>query len=111
MSEENKPGKVGRPLGLKNKKSKEWEALRDLLVSDTGLDKFREELNKLRGKHYVNAYLKALEFILPKLARVEMTGDEEKPLEQRITFVVKDQTGNKIKEMGGDKPEEAIIIN
>lgn len=70
-----KPGKSGnlngRGSGNLNKKTEQWEIFSAYCL-DGGLKKFKEELTKLEGKAYVDAYLSLLEFHQPKLQRSEI---------------------------------------
>jgi len=58
-----------------------------------GLEKFKQELNTLEGKDYVNAYLTLLEFHKPKLARNDNKHSLDESIES-ITIEIKrnDQT-------------------
>lgn len=57
-----------RPFGSKNTKTEEWEQFRTYCLTG-GLVKFREEMDKLEKKDYVESFIKLLEFHKPKLAR------------------------------------------
>lgn len=61
----------GRPKGAANKETKQ---LREFLaeVADKNQAKFNQELNKLEGRDYINAYLTMLEYCTPKLQRAEI---------------------------------------
>lgn len=61
---------MGRPKGAKSKKTKQWEYFAEYCMAE-GLDKFTLEMNELKGKHYVQAYLHLMEYFKPKLSRIE----------------------------------------
>lgn len=63
---------AGSRKGIPNKKTEQWEAFVAYCMNG-GLEKFQEELDKLEGKEYVNAFTNLLEFHKPKLARTETT--------------------------------------
>lgn len=69
-----KPGEIknpkGRGKGTKNKKTLAWEALGKYLTED-GARKYKAELLRLKGKEYLDAYNKMLEFFKPKLSRTQ----------------------------------------
>jgi hypothetical protein len=54
-----------------------------------GADKFRDELMKLEGKNYVDAYLRLLEYVAPKLQRTQLVASVEEETKQQ--FIVGDQ--------------------
>jgi hypothetical protein len=60
----------GKPKGTLSTKTKGWELLKETIT--TGLtDKFMEEMEKLEGTAYINAYLNVMEYFKPKLSRQE----------------------------------------
>lgn len=79
--------------GVPNKATSETRSRLDLLVSEN-FDRYQEELNSLNGKDYVQAYHQMLEYVLPKLQRVETSTsldiDEmnEKQLNQVIESII-----------------------
>lgn len=60
----------GRPKGAKSKKTKQWEYFAEYCVEE-GCERFSQELNSLKGKEYVQAFLNLMEFFKPKLSRVD----------------------------------------
>ncbi len=75
-----KGNKFGRPrTGSKNKKTLEWETFSKYCL-EGGLQRFKEEMDTLEGRDYVESFLKLLEFHKPKLARVGLTDGNGKPL-------------------------------
>lgn len=66
----------GRPKGTVTRKTAILQTFCDSILTGGG-DKFKEELNKLEGKDYVQAYLALLEYAMPKMARIEHTGDAD----------------------------------
>jgi hypothetical protein len=72
----------GKPKGAKHEKTKQWEALGEMIVGDC-TDKVMQYLNDLWRKDkeaYFKAYTLLLEYFKPKQARTEIVGDEDKPL-------------------------------
>jgi Family of unknown function (DUF5681) len=62
---------AGRPKGATNKISAEQrDYLRDFIVENAG--KFEAEMEKLKGKVYVQLYLTIMQYILPKPATAEL---------------------------------------
>lgn len=72
----------GRPKGVENKTTK---TLKEFLVyiSENGKEKMWQEMQTLKGKLYVDAYLSLIEYVQPKLARTEVNSSGE------ITTIVK----------------------
>ena len=70
--------RAGRKPGAKNQRTKakeaigisNWNELKGF-VENNGVQKCITELQKLKGKTYVYAYLSLTEYIKPKLTRVE----------------------------------------
>ena len=67
---------MARPIGSKNRNTTERERLSEHLI-EGGIDRLISELNKLEGIQYVNAYVRLLEFFMPKLKRVEDSTEKE----------------------------------
>lgn len=67
---------AGSRKGIPNKKTAQWEAFSEYCLNG-GLERFERELNTLKGKDYVNAFITLLEFHKPKLARTEMKHEGE----------------------------------
>jgi hypothetical protein len=78
------PKTGGRSVGAKNKKTEQWEVFAAYCM-DGGLAKLEEELHKLKGKDFINAFSLLLEYHKPKLARTEVSGGD-KAIEHVITF-------------------------
>ena len=70
-----KKGNPGKPKGALSEKTKFWNQLKDYMTND-GADKFKDELQKLSGKDYINAFTNTLEYFKPKLQRTELTGED-----------------------------------
>lgn len=77
--------KGGRQKGAVNKKTEQWETFSQYCLN-SGLAKFEEELNKLKGTAFVNAFTNLLEFHKPKLSRgeQEQTGTIRIIIEEEI---------------------------
>jgi hypothetical protein len=83
--------RVLRPKGLKETSTlvKEslgltgWERMCQYIKNE-GADKYIETLHELSGKEFVIAYNAMTEFVKPKLARTEIAGDKENPIEVSV---------------------------
>jgi hypothetical protein len=66
-----------RPLGSPNKATAKT---RDLIqtVVEGSMTRIQEELETLHGKDYITAVVSLLEFVQPKLARIEHQGEDNK---------------------------------
>lgn len=89
----------GRQKGTPNRKTETWETFAAYCI-EGGLERFRSELEKLKGKQYVDAYLTLLEYHKPKLARVEKKSSGTVHHEH---IIYQGQDANKGFEVG-DKP-------
>lgn len=73
---------VQRPKGSKNKKTllkeaaglSSWDKFKQFIENE-GVEKCIQEINKLKGNQYLIAYGSLMEFVKPKLARTELSGD------------------------------------
>ena len=61
---------AGSRKGIKNKRTQQWEEFTAYCL-EGGLERFREELDKLSGKDYVQVYLKLLEFHKPRIQELQ----------------------------------------
>jgi len=64
-----------RPKGAKNLKTLEEEQFREkfhMYCYTGGFQQFLDELKVLKGRSYVEMFLKALEFVEPKLSRMDV---------------------------------------
>lgn len=79
----NKMGK-GRPVGAINR-STEQAKLAIARLANRGLDNISEDLEKIRKSDPVEAaklYLKLLEYIVPKKAAIELSGEINQKIQQ-----------------------------
>lgn len=60
----------GSRKGKKNKRTEQWDAFADYCLNG-GLQRFQDELGRLKGKDYVMAFSNMLEFHKPKQQRIE----------------------------------------
>jgi hypothetical protein len=60
----------GKPKGAVSLKTRGWQLLAETITT-TLTDKFMEEMDKLEGTAYINAYLNMMEYFKPRLSRVE----------------------------------------
>lgn len=90
----NKFGK-GRPPGRLNR-STEQAKLAVARIANQGLDILREDMERIREKDPVEAakiYLKLLEYIVPKKASIDITGQINQRIEQ-ISVNIQDGIAN-----------------
>ena len=71
---DKKPEKAGRKQGSLNKTTKTMREFFIAIIEDNQ-KKALEELAKLKGKDYIDAYLKLAEYAVPKLSRIELAGN------------------------------------
>lgn len=80
-----KPGQsgnpAGKPKGAKSRKVEQWDKLSGYLLN-SGAERFKKELIKLKGKEFVDAYNKTMEYFKPKLSRqqLEHSGEIDSPV-------------------------------
>lgn len=75
----------GRPKGAKSKKTLILEGFIHSIL-EGGAEKFHNEVMKLKGKDFINAYKDLLEYGMPKLARKELV--EERPVQKLKVEIV-----------------------
>lgn len=76
------------PKGTKQKKTvlkesiglKNWDQLKSFIEKE-GAEKLVTEISKLNGKDYVIAYGMLAEYVKPKLNRVTLEGNPDKPIQ------------------------------
>jgi len=91
----NKLG-LGRPKGGLNRSS-EQAKLAVARIANQGLDAFREDIDRIRKENPIEAaklYLRLLEYIVPKKASMELSGELNQRIQQ-ITVNI-NQTGSGI---------------
>lgn len=66
----------GRPKGSFNAKNAEIRDFIQLILTE-GKEKFREEMMKLSGKQFIEAWTTLIEFSTPKLSRTEVKAEVE----------------------------------
>jgi hypothetical protein len=89
----NKLG-LGRPRGGLNRSS-EQAKLAVARIANQGLDAFREDIDRIRKENPIEAaklYLRLLEYIVPKKASMEISGELNQKIQQ-ITVNI-NQTGS-----------------
>jgi hypothetical protein len=75
---------TGRPVGAINR-STEQAKLAIARLANSGLDALREDLVKIRKEDPLEAakiYLKLIEYIVPKKAQMELTGEINQKIQQ-----------------------------
>lgn len=72
---EGHPKKGGRTPGAKNKRTVVLDTFAKS-ICDGGMEKFQAEMNKLKGKEFVYAYLSVFEYVKPKLTRTTVDAGE-----------------------------------
>jgi hypothetical protein len=65
----------GRPKGTLNKRSEKWNQLCDYLLDD-GIDRLQVAMSGLEPKEFIDAYVKILAYIKPKLQSVDTNSSE-----------------------------------
>lgn len=89
---------TGRPKGAVNR-STEQAKLTIARIANRGLDNISEDLEKIRKTDPIEAtklYLKLLEYIVPKKAQMEISGQIDQRIQQ-ITVNI-NRNGNEIKD-------------
>jgi hypothetical protein len=84
----------GRPKGGLNRSS-EQAKLAVARIANQGLDAFREDIDRIRKENPIEAaklYLRLLEYIVPKKASMELSGEINQRIQQ-ITVNI-NQTGS-----------------
>jgi len=87
----------GRAKGVKNKRTREWEAFEKLFMTKI-IENVGIELEKLKGKDLLHKAGDFLEYFVPKLARTEITGKDGEDLNINIK-VSNDKTKNNLNEL------------
>jgi hypothetical protein len=85
----------GRPVGALNR-STEQAKLAVARLANQGLDALREDLEKIRKNDPLEAaklYLKLLEYIVPKKAQVELSGEIEQRIQQISVNITQSNAG------------------
>ena len=59
---------AGKPKGVKNTKTVQWEIFSEFMLS-SGLEKFQDEMQKLKPYQYCKLTIELLEFFKPKLSK------------------------------------------
>lgn len=62
---------AGRPKGIKDKRTQQWEELMEYMVSE-GSERAMQHLESLDGEQFFEAFMKILEYAKPKKARTEI---------------------------------------
>jgi len=76
---------VGKPKGIKNKRTVEWEKLGDA-IAEKHTKRFNDLLNQMADEKFVDTYIKVLEYFKPKLNRTDITTNGEKINPPAIKF-------------------------
>ena len=100
---------AGKPKGTIDKRTRGWELLKETIT--TGLtDKFMQEMEKLEGTAYINAYLNVMEYFKPKLSRQETLNTNVEL--DRVTVTIADSKTITLfpSNFDEDSTEEATII-
>jgi len=92
---DNRINKSGRPNGALNR-STEQAKLAVARLANQGLDALREDIEKIRKNDPIEAakiYLKLLEYIVPKKASIELSGEINQRIQQ-ISVNIQDGAAN-----------------
>ena len=90
FKKKNKESK-GRPKGGKNKKTTENKERINKVLSYIDDKYLIEDIDKLTSSERVKTYISLMEYIMPKLARKEHTGDNQNKLQIEIEIVKNDK--------------------
>lgn len=75
-SDRQKPSSVEEKRESKKKESLSLDDMINSIVED-GIEKFEKELMSLEGKEFVDRFSTLIEYVKPKLSRVEKIGDTD----------------------------------
>lgn len=98
----------GKPKGALSAKRKAWELIGESLMNECA-DKFMEEMNKLEGTAYINAYLNILEFWRPRLSRSE-NHNMNQEVDKVVISITNTATLTQFPDNFDDNTEDAEII-
>lgn len=70
----------GRPVGSKNERTKQWEALGESIMT-THLKRFNDMLSTMDDKDFRDTMLDLFEYFKPKLSRTTIVGDPTEPIQ------------------------------
>ena len=83
-------GNKGRKKGSKNKKTTENKERINNILSYIDDKYLIEDIDSLTSSERVKTYISLMEYIIPKLARKEHTGDNQNKLQIEIEIVKND---------------------
>ena len=101
-----KKGKVSNPTGRpKGSANKETKVIRNFIGSylSDNLEEFKARLSRLSDKDYASNFLALMEYAVPKLQRIEHTGDEQQGF--RIEVITHSQASKQKDDKGEGKPD------
>ncbi len=75
----------GRPKGSKNRRTNEWEALGESIMT-THADRLNEVLSSLDDEEFVRSYAMILQYFKPKLASQTIDGN----LDTEVVITIKE---------------------
>ena len=90
FKKKNKESK-GRPKGGKNKKTTENKERINKVLSYIDDKYLIEDIDNLTSSERVKTYISLMEYIIPKLARKDHTGDNQNKLQIEIEIVKNDK--------------------
>ncbi len=96
-----KPEGSGRKKGVPNKKTVQWQNFTDYCLG-SGLEKFEKEMKTLKGRSFVDMFLKLLEFHKPKLSRTTVTDEEGKAM-PAVMFYLPNNYREQVQKMQDEK--------
>lgn len=79
----NNPG--GRPRGSKNVRTLEWEQIKEAFIT-THTARANRILATLDDEKFIDSYLKLLEYFKPKLARTEVTNNDNSTINVSVIW-------------------------
>jgi len=77
----------GKTKGTQNKKTLILDSFAQTVV-EGGMEKFLDELMKLKGSQFVFAYMTLFEYVKPKLSRVDAKTENNTTLQGGLTIQV-----------------------
>lgn len=83
----------GKVKGTPNKKTLILETFAQTIV-EGGMEKFLDELMKLKGSEFIYSYMTLFEYVKPKLARVESKVDSNVNMQGSLTIQVLNESDN-----------------
>jgi len=85
----------GKQKGAKDKKTIAWENIGSYLINE-GANRAKEIMMNSNDRQFMFYFETLLEYFKPKLARTELTGDKENPIEIYNLHLTDDQLNERL---------------